>query len=125
MSLGDVIELAVGDQQAAGYLLALPLRRAHISTKAGASKIAHHKPKKNNACVGGARGQTCRKHRLQGLGEGTRREHHWSLCGLTEAFVDHVARSERKLIVTLTSGMGLIADNTLAARLLIAVRRRL
>ena len=31
---------------------------------------------------------------------------------VSEAFVDHVAESERKLIVTLTSGMGSIADNT-------------
>jgi NAD(P)-dependent dehydrogenase (short-subunit alcohol dehydrogenase family) len=31
---------------------------------------------------------------------------------ISEAFVDHVARSDRKLIVTLTSGMGSIADNT-------------
>jgi NAD(P)-dependent dehydrogenase (short-subunit alcohol dehydrogenase family) len=31
---------------------------------------------------------------------------------LSEAFVEHVARSERKLIATLTSGMGSIADNT-------------
>jgi NAD(P)-dependent dehydrogenase (short-subunit alcohol dehydrogenase family) len=31
---------------------------------------------------------------------------------VSEAFVDHVARSRRKLIVTLTSGMGSIADNT-------------
>jgi NAD(P)-dependent dehydrogenase (short-subunit alcohol dehydrogenase family) len=31
---------------------------------------------------------------------------------ISEAFVDHVARSERKLIVTLTSGMGSLADNT-------------
>jgi NAD(P)-dependent dehydrogenase (short-subunit alcohol dehydrogenase family) len=31
---------------------------------------------------------------------------------VSEAFVDNVARSERKLIVTLTSGMGSIADNT-------------
>src|SRR4029077_1888606 len=31
---------------------------------------------------------------------------------IAEAFVDHVARSERKLIVALTSGMGSIADNT-------------
>ena len=31
---------------------------------------------------------------------------------VSEAFVDHVARSGRKLIVTLTSGMGSIADNT-------------
>jgi NAD(P)-dependent dehydrogenase (short-subunit alcohol dehydrogenase family) len=31
---------------------------------------------------------------------------------VSEAFVDHVAKSERKLIVTLTSGMGSLADNT-------------
>ena len=31
---------------------------------------------------------------------------------VSEAFVDHAARSERKLIVTLTSGMGSLADNT-------------
>jgi NAD(P)-dependent dehydrogenase (short-subunit alcohol dehydrogenase family) len=31
---------------------------------------------------------------------------------VSEAFVDNIARSERKLIVTLTSGMGSIADNT-------------
>ena len=31
---------------------------------------------------------------------------------VAEAFVDQVARSKRKLIVTLTSGMGSLADNT-------------
>ena len=31
---------------------------------------------------------------------------------VSAVFVDHVARSERKLIVTLTSGMGSLADNT-------------
>lgn len=31
---------------------------------------------------------------------------------VSEAFVEHVANSDRKLIVTLTSGMGSIADNT-------------
>jgi NAD(P)-dependent dehydrogenase (short-subunit alcohol dehydrogenase family) len=31
---------------------------------------------------------------------------------VSEAFVEHVGRSDRKLIVTLTSGMGSIADNT-------------
>jgi NAD(P)-dependent dehydrogenase (short-subunit alcohol dehydrogenase family) len=31
---------------------------------------------------------------------------------MTEAFADNVARSNRKLIVTITSGMGSIADNT-------------
>ena len=30
---------------------------------------------------------------------------------VTEAFVDHLARSRRKLVVTITSGMGSIADN--------------
>jgi NAD(P)-dependent dehydrogenase (short-subunit alcohol dehydrogenase family) len=31
---------------------------------------------------------------------------------VTEAFVDHLIRSERKLVVTITSGMGSITDNT-------------
>jgi NAD(P)-dependent dehydrogenase (short-subunit alcohol dehydrogenase family) len=31
---------------------------------------------------------------------------------VTEAFVDHLARSERKLVVTITSGLGSITDNT-------------
>ncbi len=31
---------------------------------------------------------------------------------VSEAFVENVARSDRKLIVTLTSGMGSLADNT-------------
>jgi NAD(P)-dependent dehydrogenase (short-subunit alcohol dehydrogenase family) len=31
---------------------------------------------------------------------------------VSEAFVDHAARSDRKLIVTLTRGMGSVADNT-------------
>jgi NAD(P)-dependent dehydrogenase (short-subunit alcohol dehydrogenase family) len=31
---------------------------------------------------------------------------------VVEAFVDDVARSERKLVVTITSGMGSLADNT-------------
>jgi NAD(P)-dependent dehydrogenase (short-subunit alcohol dehydrogenase family) len=29
-----------------------------------------------------------------------------------EAFLDHLARSERRLIVTITSGMGSLTDNT-------------
>jgi short chain dehydrogenase len=36
----------------------------------------------------------------------------WGPCGYQRAFLDHVARSDRKLIVTLTSGMGSIADNS-------------
>jgi NAD(P)-dependent dehydrogenase (short-subunit alcohol dehydrogenase family) len=31
---------------------------------------------------------------------------------VTEAFTEHLARSEHKLVVTITSGMGSIADNT-------------
>jgi NAD(P)-dependent dehydrogenase (short-subunit alcohol dehydrogenase family) len=31
---------------------------------------------------------------------------------VTEAFIEHLSRSERKLVVTITSGMGSIADNT-------------
>jgi NAD(P)-dependent dehydrogenase (short-subunit alcohol dehydrogenase family) len=31
---------------------------------------------------------------------------------VTETFIDHIARSERKLVVTITSGMGSLADNT-------------
>jgi NAD(P)-dependent dehydrogenase (short-subunit alcohol dehydrogenase family) len=31
---------------------------------------------------------------------------------VTEAFIDHLARSRRKLVVTITSGMGSLADNT-------------
>jgi NAD(P)-dependent dehydrogenase (short-subunit alcohol dehydrogenase family) len=65
----------------------------------------------NNAGVGGIRGQTI----------GNIDYESWAMVldtntigpmRVSEAFVDHVARSERKLIVTLTSGMGSIADNT-------------
>src|SRR5215831_3886544 len=31
---------------------------------------------------------------------------------VTEAFVEHVARSERKLVVTISSGLGSLTDNT-------------
>lgn len=65
----------------------------------------------NNAGVGGARGQSvgnidydawAKVLNVNTLGP----------MRVAEAFVDHVARSERKLIVTLTSGMGSIGDNT-------------
>jgi NAD(P)-dependent dehydrogenase (short-subunit alcohol dehydrogenase family) len=65
----------------------------------------------NNAGVGGPRGQTI----------GNIDYDAWANVldvntlgplRVSEAFVDHVAGSERKLIVTLTSGMGSIADNT-------------
>jgi NAD(P)-dependent dehydrogenase (short-subunit alcohol dehydrogenase family) len=42
---------------------------------------------------------------------------------VSEAFVEHVARSKRKLIVTLTSGMGSLADNTSGVAKLTAISR--
>jgi NAD(P)-dependent dehydrogenase (short-subunit alcohol dehydrogenase family) len=65
----------------------------------------------NNAGLGGARGKTI----------GNIDYEAWSKVldvntmgpmRISEAFVDHVAKSDRKLIVTLTSGMGSIGDNT-------------
>jgi NAD(P)-dependent dehydrogenase (short-subunit alcohol dehydrogenase family) len=64
----------------------------------------------NNAGIGGPRGQTIGnidyetwRHVLDVNTLGPMR--------VAEAFVDNVARSERKLLVTLTSGMGSIGDN--------------
>jgi NAD(P)-dependent dehydrogenase (short-subunit alcohol dehydrogenase family) len=65
----------------------------------------------NNAGVGGARGQTIGNIDY----EAWAKVFDVNTIGplrVSEAFVDHVARSERKLIVTLTSGMGSLADNT-------------
>jgi NAD(P)-dependent dehydrogenase (short-subunit alcohol dehydrogenase family) len=65
----------------------------------------------NNAGVMGARGQTIGNIDY----EAWRTVLDANTMGPTrvsEAFVDHVARSKRKLIVTLTSGMGSLADNT-------------
>ena len=65
----------------------------------------------NNAGIGGPRGQ----------GVGNIDYEAWAKVldvntmgplRVSEAFVDHVAQSERKLIVTITSGMGSLADNT-------------
>ena len=65
----------------------------------------------NNAGVGGPRGQTIGnidyKAWARVLDVNT-----VGAMRVSEAFVDNVARSERKLIVTLTSGMGSLADNT-------------
>jgi NAD(P)-dependent dehydrogenase (short-subunit alcohol dehydrogenase family) len=65
----------------------------------------------NNAGVGGAKGQTignidyeawCEVLNVNTLGP----------LRVTEAFVENVALSDRKLIATITSGMGSIGDNT-------------
>jgi NAD(P)-dependent dehydrogenase (short-subunit alcohol dehydrogenase family) len=65
----------------------------------------------NNAGVGGARGQTIGKIDYEAWAK-VLDVNSMGPTRVSEAFVDHVARSERKLIVTLTSGMGSIGDNT-------------
>ncbi len=41
-----------------------------------------------------------------------------------ESFIDHIAASERRLVVTITSGMGSLADNTSAVPSRIAAQRQ-
>ena len=65
----------------------------------------------NNAGVRGARGQTIGNIDYEAWAK-VLDANTMGPMRVSEAFVDHVARSERKLIVTLTSGMGSIADNT-------------
>jgi NAD(P)-dependent dehydrogenase (short-subunit alcohol dehydrogenase family) len=65
----------------------------------------------NNAGVGGARGQTIGNIDYDAWAK-VLDVNTMGPLRVSEAFVDHLARSERKLIVTLTSGMGSIADNT-------------
>jgi NAD(P)-dependent dehydrogenase (short-subunit alcohol dehydrogenase family) len=64
----------------------------------------------NNAGVGGARGQTVGNIDYKAWAK-VLEVNTMGPLRVSEAFVEHVARSERKLIVTLTSGMGSIADN--------------
>jgi NAD(P)-dependent dehydrogenase (short-subunit alcohol dehydrogenase family) len=65
----------------------------------------------NNAGVGGPRGQTLGNIDYEAWAN-VLDVNTFGPLRISEAFVDNVARSERKLIVTLTSGMGSIADNT-------------
>ena len=65
----------------------------------------------NNAGVMGARGQTIGNIDYEAWAK-VLDVNTMGPMRVSEAFVDHVARSERKLIVTLTSGMGSLADNT-------------
>jgi NAD(P)-dependent dehydrogenase (short-subunit alcohol dehydrogenase family) len=65
----------------------------------------------NNAGVGGTRGQTIGNIDYEAWAK-VLDVNTMGPVRVSEAFVDHVVRSERKLIVTLTSGMGSIADNT-------------
>jgi NAD(P)-dependent dehydrogenase (short-subunit alcohol dehydrogenase family) len=65
----------------------------------------------NNAGIGGARGQTIGNIDYDAWAK-VLDANTMGPMRVSEAFVDHVARSDRKLIVTLTSGMGSLADNT-------------
>jgi NAD(P)-dependent dehydrogenase (short-subunit alcohol dehydrogenase family) len=84
-----------------------------VSVQAAAAKLAGQAIDLllNNAGIGGPRGQSV----------GNIDYEAWAKVldvntigplRVSEAFVDHVAQSERKLIVTITSGMGSLADNT-------------
>ena len=65
----------------------------------------------SNAGVGGARGQTVGNIDYEAWAK-VLDVNTMGPMRVSEAFVDHVAQSDRKLIVTLTSGMGSLADNT-------------
>ena len=65
----------------------------------------------NNAGIGGPRGQTVGNIDYEAWAK-VLDANTMGPMRVSEAFVDNVARSERKLIVTLTSGRGSIADNT-------------
>ena len=65
----------------------------------------------NNAGVIGPRGQTIGNVDYEAWGK-VLDVNTMGPMRVAEAFVDHVARSDRKLMITLTSGMGSLADNT-------------
>ncbi|HUW72452.1 MAG TPA: SDR family oxidoreductase [Methyloceanibacter sp.] len=65
----------------------------------------------NNAGVGGPRGQTIGNIDYDAWAK-VLDVNTMGPLRVSEAFVENVARSERKLVVTLTSGMGSIGDNT-------------
>jgi NAD(P)-dependent dehydrogenase (short-subunit alcohol dehydrogenase family) len=65
----------------------------------------------NNAGIGGPRGQSVGNIDYEAWAK-VLNVNTMGPLRVSEAFVDHVAQSERKLIVTITSGMGSLADNT-------------
>lgn len=109
--LGRLADLSIGKLR----ILQLDVTEV-ASVRAAAEELAALKGEAidlllNNAGVGGARGQSI----------GNIDYDAWAKVldvntigpmRASDAFVDHVARSERKLIITLTSGMGSIGDNT-------------
>jgi NAD(P)-dependent dehydrogenase (short-subunit alcohol dehydrogenase family) len=65
----------------------------------------------NNAGIGGPRGQSVGNIDYEAWAK-VLDVNTMGPLRVSEAFVDHVAQSERKLIVVITSGMGSLADNT-------------
>jgi NAD(P)-dependent dehydrogenase (short-subunit alcohol dehydrogenase family) len=65
----------------------------------------------NNAGIGGPRGQSVGNIDYEAWAK-VLDVNTMGPLRVSEAFVDNVAQSERKLIVTITSGMGSLADNT-------------
>jgi NAD(P)-dependent dehydrogenase (short-subunit alcohol dehydrogenase family) len=84
-----------------------------VSVKAAATKLAGRSIDLvlNNAGVGGPRGQTIGNIDYEAWAK-VIDVNTMGPMRVAEAFFEHVARSDRKLIVTLTSGMGSIADNS-------------
>ena len=93
-------------------ILALDVTEA-VSVQAAAAKLDGQAIDLllNNAGVGGARGQIIGNIDYAAW-EKVLEVNTMGPLRVSEAFVDLVARSKRKLIVTLTSGMGSITDNT-------------
>ncbi len=65
----------------------------------------------NNAGIGGPRGQTTGNVDYEAWGH-VLDVNTMGPLRVLEAFIDQLARSERKLVITITSGMGSIGDNT-------------
>src|SRR5262245_66458051 len=83
------------------------------SIKAAAGELGGQDidPLLNNAGIGGPRGQTIGNIDYEAWAK-VLDVNTLGPMRVAEAFVDNVAKSERKLIVTITSGMGSIGDNT-------------
>jgi NAD(P)-dependent dehydrogenase (short-subunit alcohol dehydrogenase family) len=84
-----------------------------VSVQAAAAKLAGQAIDLllNNAGIGGPRGQSVGNIDYEAWAK-VLDVNTMGPMRVAEAFVDNVAQSERKLIVTITSGMGSIADNT-------------
>jgi NAD(P)-dependent dehydrogenase (short-subunit alcohol dehydrogenase family) len=112
--LGSASELRRMADGSGGKLRVLTMDVSNLASVRGAAAALKGKPIDlllNNAGIGGPRGQTignvdyetwARVLDVNTLGP----------MRVAEAFVNNVAHSERKLIVTITSGMGSIADNS-------------